>query len=552
VSRAAGHVVTPAPDLPVSRTLFELLNEQATASPLQEAVVTSHQRTNYGAWRDAARQVAAGLAGEGVVNDDRVALIVDNRPAWLDIAMGTVALGARITPFNTWIKPWDLEYLLGHAKPKVLFTLDRMGNQDFLAHLSQVLPELGEAPPGEWHSERFPDLRAVVVLGDHLPRGALAYEGWLGSHADGPRAVAATPKGIAAVFYTSGSTARPKAVPLLHEDLIVNGFYIGERQALSRDDRVFLASPLFWAYGGANALMAALTHGSTLVLQSQFRADEAIAILEEERCTSLYTLPAMTRALLDAPDFERGRLTSLRTGLTIGGRKDVTLAAEALGVSGICNIYGSTETYGNCCVTPTASPLEQRLDSQGPPLPGVELKIVEVGTGTTLTAGEVGEIRVRGRVTPGYLDDSGEPVRSTDEEGFFATGDLGSLDELGWLTYVGRSSEMIKSAGINISPSEVEEFLLTHPEVAEVAVLGGADPLKGEVVIAFVRLVSGATVSPADLRTFCKDRIAGYKVPAVIEVVDRLPTTATGKLARRELKQHAAEVASRVVRGAAT
>ena len=506
---------------PASTTLRGLLEERASAGADVPAVVTTTCSVTYGGLARRAAQVAGALRGSGVARGDRVALLTDNRVEWVETAFAVAGLGAVLAPLNTWVKTWDFEYLLEHSRPTVLVVLDRLGKQDFLETLRPLLPELWSVGPGEWRSSRFPDLRAVVVVGE-APPGAHAYTDW--SDAPPVRADDAGPEDTAMVLYTSGSTARPKAVPLTHGDLVANAWEIGERQGLSVDDRVFVASPLCWAFGSANALMAVITHGATLVLQSQFDPPAAVEIMERERCTGLYTLPAMTRALLAVPR-AAVRLTTVRRGVTIGPPGEVRLLLEDLGVDLACNIYGSTETYGNCCVTPWDAPAERRTTSQGPPLPGVELR----------TDPASGEILVRGRITPGYLDAEGRSVPVVDADGWFATGDLGRLDEDGWLTFTARETDMIKTAGINVSPTEVEDFLLTHPDVAEAAVAGGDDPVRGQRVVAFVRLRDGSAVTPEDLRSYCAASISGYKVPAVVHLVSSFPTTSTGKLSRNDL-----------------
>jgi fatty-acyl-CoA synthase len=249
-----------------------------------------------------------------------------------------------------------------------------------------------------------------------------------------------------------------------------------------------------------------------------------VDLMERERCTGLYTLPAMTRALLAVPQAAQ-RLATVRRGVTIGPPAEVRLLVEDLGVDLACNIYGSTETYGNCCVTPHDAPVERRIHSQGPPLPGVELRIHP----------DTGEIAVRGRTTPGYLDADGVPVAVVDPDGWFATGDLGRVDEDGWLTFAARETDMIKTSGINVSPSEVEDFLLTHPDVAEAVVAGGEDPVRGQRVVAFVRPRAGSAVTAEELRRHCSASISGYKVPAVVQLVTTFPTTQTGKLSRKDL-----------------
>lgn len=524
----------------MSTNLFDLLREQAEAMPGHQAIVASAGSLTYAEWLRRAGQAAAGLAAAGVGAGDTVALLASNGTEWLEVAFGAAALGARLAPLNTWVKTQELDYLLTFSRPRVLVTVNRLGRQDFLAQLREIVPEALQASPGEWRSERVPELRAVVVIGDDAPPGTGSYGDWR-AHEPFVGAAVVPDDDVAMVLFTSGSTARPKGVAVAHRHLVENGFEIGERQGLGPDDRLYLASPLFWAFGSSNALMAALTHGTTLVLPLQFEPSGALDLIEGERCTAIYTLPVMTHALLAEPAFHPSRVASLRRGLTLGPPSEVRLVAEELGVDLICNIYGSTEVYGNCCVTPHDAPLERRTAASGPPLPGVELRIVDPETHAPLGPGEVGEIRIRGRVSPGYLDEAGGLSPIVDGDGYFATGDLGSVGEDGWLVFSGRMSEMIKTAGINVSPAEVEDFLLGHDDVAEAAVTGAPHPVRGEEVVAFVRLRPDAAVTADQLREWCRSRMASYKVPARIVIVDAFPTTTTGKLARRELKELAAD-----------
>lgn len=525
---------------PHARTLGALLREVADGARAG-GVVTAAGSVSWQDLLEGAARVAAALRRDGVGPGDRVALLLDNRPEWLQVALGAAALGAITTPINTWVKTRDLEYLLGHSRPSVLVTLASLGKQDYLRYLRDLLPDVVDAHPGRWSAEGLPELRSLVVLGQEVPRGARAYADWVESAVPADLPDDAQPDDIALVLYTSGSTASPKAVPLTHRHLVENGWAIGDRQGLTSTDRVFVSVPLAWAYGSSNALMAALTHGSTLVLQSVFEAAGAYELLLRERCTAIYTLPVMTRALLELPGFDAQALPDLRRGLTLGPPAEIELAHDRLGVDSICNIYGSTEVYGNCCVTPHDAPFARRAISQGPPLEGVRLRIVDTRTREQLGPDQVGEILVRGRVTPGYLDEGRVPQPVVDADGFFATGDLGSLDAEGWLTFVARDSEMIKSAGINVSPAEVEAFLATHPDIVEVAVVGADVDVRGQAVVAFVRLAPDATSSPGEIQMWCKDSIASYKAPAAVIPIAAMPLTATGKLSRRDLAALATE-----------
>src|SRR6185503_13596830 len=217
------------------------------------------------------------------------------------------------------------------------------------------------------------------------------------------------------------------------------------------------------------------------------------------------------------------------TGITIGRPDQIERAAVELGIDQICNVYGSTETYGNCAVTPHDLPLQDRMTCQGPPLPGFELRIVDPETRRPLDSAETGEIEVRGYVTSGYIDDAVATERAFTDDGWYRTGDLGRIDERGFLSYVGRATEMIKTAGINVSPAEVERFIRSHPSVREVAVVGAPHPTKDEAPVAFVCAVRGADVDADEILGHCRRSIAGYKVPAVVIMCDELPRTATGK-----------------------
>ncbi|MCW2952468.1 MAG: AMP-binding protein [Conexibacter sp.] len=518
---------------PRSRHLAELVAELAERDPDALAVISAEETLSAAELERRVDAFAAGLRTLGVRRGSTVGLLCTNRWEWLCTAFGAMRLGARVAAFNTFVKAWDLDYMLAHSGADVLVTLDRFRASDFLATLGELLPELEDAT---WAAERYPRLRAVVAIGSGLrPAGVHALDDVLAAGAAAP---AAEPEHTSAaddafVLYTSGSTSRPKAVPLQQYAVIENGFAIGERMGLRSEDRVWVSVPLFWAYGAANAVPATLTHGAALVLQPAFDAGEALELIEAHEATAGYTLPNMTNALLMHPDFDVRRTASMRTGLTLGGAADVRRAARELAIPEICNIYGGTETYGNCCVTPVAWPLERKLESQGPPLPGVELRIVGED-GAVLPAGEVGEVRVRGYVMRGYLGtDAGSAV--FDDDGWFRSGDLASLDADGCLHFSARGTEMIKTGGINVAPSEVEEFLVRHEDVGQAAVVGVEDAKAGQAVVAFVVPAVGHHADPAALRAWCAAGIAGYKVPARIHVVEQLPKTETGKLARRAL-----------------
>lgn len=534
---------------PYSRTLFELLDEQAARHPERTAAVHEGRSISYPELAQRSRQVAAALRARNVRRGERIAILINNRIEWLEACFGASALGAVVVPFSTWSKPAELDFLLNDSQAVMLIAVGRFGDQNFAEGLSGLMPELATVRPGETlRAARFPNLRGVVAVGEGATAGMTRYDEFIRIAPLDPlpppgAGASAADDGI--MLYTSGSSSRPKAVRMLQYGIIENGFNIGERQGLTPEDRVLVAVPLFWAYGAVNALPATLTHGATLVLQSRFEPGEALDLIEKHRCTSIYTLPAMTSALIRHPSFTSERTRSLRAGMTIGSPQDVMSAAESLGAREICNIYGASETYGNCCVTQHDWPLEERSNSQGHPLPGVEIRIVENETGAAVPVGEPGLIEVRGYLMAGYGGSSADQnakVFTTD--GFFRTGDLGRVMPDGRFSFVGRTTEMIKRAGINVSPAEVEEILLQHPKVAQAGVTGVPDAEKGEIIVAFVVPVAGATVTPAELEAHCKALASRYKVPDRISISAVLPVTVTGKLMRRELRDQAVTLIS--------
>ena len=513
---------------PFSRTLPGLLREQAASRPDGLAVICGNRQVSYAALYVSATRIAARLSAHGIGRGDAVALLMNNRLEWIEACFGAMLAGATVVAFSTWSKPDELEFLLEDSRPRAMICLDNFAGQDFASDLAAM-------PTG-----LRPDIVLMLTDGT-VPAYAERYDSIAGDPlAPLPPGLAAGPGDIALIIYTSGSSARPKSVPLLQAGIVENAFNIGERQGLGPNDLVLLSPPLFWSYGSANAMAATFSHGATLVLQSRFEPGEALDLIEQHRCTSLYTLPAMTGALLAHPAFARARTTSLRTGMTIGSPQDIIAVSEQLGAAEICNIYGQTESYGNCCVTPHDWSLAQRASCQGPPLPGVSVRITDSETGMILPAGADGMIEVRGYVMPGYRGASADQNAGVmTDDGFFQTGDLGHLTEAGALVFVGRTTEMMKKGGINIAPAEIEDLLLRHPAVAQAGVVGVPDLVQGELVAAFVVLKPGMVADAAALLAHCKALASRYKVPDRIEIQADLPTTITGKLLRRDLKAQA-------------
>jgi fatty-acyl-CoA synthase len=504
--------------IPDSRDLGFLLREQAVRYGDHPAVIAGDETIGHATLAERAARLAGFFATRGVKPGDRIGLLMNNRPEWLETFFGAMMAGASIVAFSTWSRRDELAFLIEDSGIRLIVTLDRFGDQDFAADLRSMKPLdivlLGEDRDPAWTN--YQDARQAAPLPPLEP-----------AHGDDD----------AIIIYTSGSSSRPKSVPLSHRGIIENGFAIGERQGYTPQDRVLLPPPLFWSYGSANAMSAVMTHGATLVLQPRFEPGEALDLIERHGCTALYTLPAITAALVGHPAFRPERTRTLRTGLTIGAPQDIMTAARVLGAREICNVYGQTESYGNCCVTWHHWPLERRAACQGPPLPGVTIRIVDEITAAPLPPGHPGLIEVSGHVMRGYIGASaGQTALALTEDGYFRTGDMGELTETGDIRFIGRTTEMIKKSGINIAPAEVEDVLMRHPAVALAGVVGVPDATHGELIAAFVIAKPGHTISESELTAHCRETASRYKVPDFISFQESLPVTATGKLMRRELK----------------
>jgi fatty-acyl-CoA synthase len=513
---------------PPANSLPRLIRWLAAEHGDAPAVLTSNDRLSFAELNAFASEIAGAIRAAGLGCGARVGLLLGNGPDWLKICFGASMAGAVVVPLSTWSTRDELAFLLEDAKIELLFVASEFGSRDFGADISelaaagQVIPRvilLGDAKHGFEAFGEF--LTGTEPMGDLWPDQS------------GDDAL---------ILYTSGSTSTPKGVRLVHGHIVENGFHIGERQGLRMGDRVFLSAPLFWSYGGANALPAAFSHAAALVLCEKFEAAQALHLIAQQECTGIYTLPAMTSAMVRSPAFRSDLTKTLRTGVTIGGVEDFTLAVMKLGVTELCNVYGATETYGNCAVTAHDWPQSRRSSCQGAPLPGQQMRFRDRETGEILPDGEVGLVEVSGRISPGYTGASSALNDSVfTRDGYYCTGDVGCLDADGAFVFVGRDTEMIKRSGINVSPAEVEDVLRQLPSVGQCAVVGVPDTELGELLVAYVVADADDVVDLKEIDAHCRRRLSKYKLPDFVELCDALPLTATGKLQRKEVKAMAVE-----------
>ncbi|WP_236787763.1 class I adenylate-forming enzyme family protein [Amycolatopsis sp. GM8] len=466
----------------------------AREHPDRTFVIAEDGELTYGMTARRVHELARHFAALGLRPGERVGLLLPNGARWIISYLAAHAAGLVVVPLNTWYREAELAKVTERAELRLIVT------EDYLATLDP------EAPDGD----PLEALENAPVTGDD----------------------------DALVLFTSGSSAEPKAVRLTQRGIVTNAYAVGERQGVREGDRIWFGSPLFFVYGCANAIVNTLTHAITLCVQERFEAAAALAFIERHRCTVYYGVAPITRALAACEDLARRDISSLRTGTGNATPEDLRLTIEVLGVREVCNAYGLTEGYGHSTITAHTDPPEVRMTSQGTALPTQEIRIV--ADGGPAGADVPGEIQIRGTVTPGYLDSPG----AFTGDGWFRTGDVGSLGAAGRLTYAGRANEMMKVKGINISPVEVELVLAGHPGVDDAYVFGVPTPEGDEevgcVLVSTVpRTEHGVLV--AEVQEFVRAHAASYKVPTNVRVLtaDQLPLTATGKVSRRALKEGA-------------
>ena len=510
-------------DKPRAVTPTALLEEYSARQPNHECVIDGERRWTYAQLHQESQNIAAGLYELGVRRGHRVAILMGNRAEWLSSYFAILGLGAEAVALNTWLTPSEQAYQLNHAEVTTLILADKFKDRDVLSELNEM------------QAIGLPKLTQVIALGERIPADVLSFSDLQGKIQSGVWNTARD-EDIACILYTSGSTARPKGVPLRHGSLVDNMWEVGERMHLTPDDRLWFGISLFWSFGCVNALFALISHGGTLVLQHHFDPGEALGLIEKERCTVFYGTPNIALALTEHPTRDDYDLSTLRTGAAIGTPEQMQMVVD-LGAHEICNVYGLTEGYANSAVTDAKAPLERRLLASGPPLRGVEIKILDLETGKPLPQGQVGEIAIHGRVTPGYLKDAAATEQSHNDDGFFLTGDLGLLDDTGWLHFQGRRKELIKSGGINIAPAEIEAVLREHPAVDSAFITGLPDERLDESIGAVIITRPGYELSAKNLKLHCRQVLAAYKVPHqyVFVEANQLPVTSTEKLQRNRL-----------------
>ena len=523
----------------LEKTISEALRERARDLPESEALVVRHQQVRL-TWRELDARVtlvARGLAGLGLAPGDRAGIWASNCVEWVLLQHAAARAGVPLVNVNPAYRSHELRYVLHKSRIRALFLHERDARADYRAILTES--RAGESLPLEY----------VVWLGT---------DSWdeMVAHGVDFAADSAGPHGVANIQYTSGTTGNPKGVLLTHHNLLNNGVAMAMGLKAAPRDRICAPVPLYHCFGAVIGSMVSLASGATLILPSpQFDARATLEAVHAERATALYGVPTMFIAQLTHPEFERYDLTSLRTGVMAGSACPIELmrqVVERMHIPELTIVYGQTEASPGITMSDAGAPLEIRVTTVGKALPNAEIRIADPRTGATLPLGEQGELCARGyMVMKGYDDDPESTAQAVDAEGWLHTGDLAVMRPDGYLSFRGRAKDTIIRGGENIYPREVEDFLHTHPKVADVYIVGLPDAKLGETVLAWIQLKPGMTATEEEIRDFCRGRIAYFKVPQYVRFVDGFPMTVTKKVQKflireQEIRERGLEDVARV------
>jgi fatty-acyl-CoA synthase len=535
----------------INLTIGKLLDDVAGRYPDNEALVYHERGLRYGyrEFNEVCRRVAKGLLKLGIRKGDNVSIWAYNVPEWVILQFATAKIGAILVTVNTSYKSAELEYILNQSDSKAIFMVKSFKDTDYVATLNEVVPELATSTVGQLDSPKLPFLKTVVFIGDATPTGMLNFDRIMemGSQVSDAElaAVEATLDchDTINMQYTSGTTGFPKGVMLTHFNLTNNGFNIGECMKLTEKDRLCIPVPFFHCFGCVLAVMACVTHGSTMAPVEIFDPLKVLQTIEKEKCTAVHGVPTMFIAELEHPEFATFDLSSLRTGIMAGSNCPIEVMKKVISqmnASEITIAYGQTESSPVITQTRTDDAIELRVATVGRALPEVEVKIVDIETGETLPPGKQGELCTRGYlVMKGYYKMPDETAKAIDADKWLHTGDLAIMDENGYCKITGRIKNMIIRGGENIYPREIEEFLYTHPKISDVQVYGVPDRKYGEQVMAAVILKKGMEMTEDEVRDFCRGKIANYKIPKYVKFVDSYPMTASGKIQKFKMRDMA-------------
>ena len=526
----------------LTTTIGQHLDKIAHDLPDHPALIMPHQniRWTYGEFVQNVNRLALGLDSLGIKKGDRIGIWSPNRYEWVLTQFATAKIGAIMVCINPAYRLYELEYALNKVGCKAIITAESFKTSYYLKMLQELAPELNECRPGQLNSAKLPQLNTVIRMGDEPSPGMFNFSDVcsMGEQQDSSildkisMTLDATDN--INIQFTSGTTGTPKGATLSHTNILNNAYYAGMTMRLSPEDKLCIPVPMYHCFGMVLGTLVCVAHGATMVLPCEvFEPVSVLAAVQNEKCTALHGVPTMFFAELDLPDFKKYDLKSLRTGIIAGSTCPVELMKRLISDMELTEIvigYGQTECSPINCMTEIDDTFDQRVTTVGRAHINYEVKIIRAD-GSTAAYGETGEVCSRGYgIMQGYWDDVERTAETIDKNGWLHSGDLGEMDEDGYVKITGRIKDMIIRGGENVYPREVEEFLYTHPAIQEVQVFGVPDEKYGEQVAAWVQLKEGQMLDEQAVKEYCNGQITHFKVPKYIKFVKEFPMTVTGKM----------------------
>ena len=545
-------------DIELRTTLGDLLDFQTERFGDREALVhmDAGTRFTYRELKEECDRVAMGLMALHIEKGHHVGIWVTNYSEWVVAQFATAKIGAVLVNVNPSYRTHELEYVLRQSEANALILIGQFRTSDYVDMANEVIQELKDSTLSDLRCLKLPNLRNVIFIPPPTDPDAKAPDGMWSwedvrrkssevSEADlARRQASCNPDDTINIQYTSGTTGNPKGAMLTHYNIVANGYYAGEGMNFTKRDRLCVPVPFYHCFGCVLGTLACVTHGSTIVIPSEhFEPLKTLQAIQEERCTALHGVPTMFIAELGHARFPDFDLRSLRTGMMAGSPCPIEVMRQVVDQMGAKEIiigYGQTEASPAITLTRTEDTLERRVSTVGTALPNVQVKLVDPETGQDTPVGEQGELLTRSfMVMKGYYNLPEATAAAIDEDGWLHTGDLATVDQDGYYRITGRLKDMIIRGGENVYPREIEEFLYTHPKIADVQVIGVPDERFVEEVMAWVILKPGETADAEEIREFCQGKIAHYKVPRYIKMATEFPMTVTGKIQKFRMREMA-------------
>jgi fatty-acyl-CoA synthase len=529
------------------RTIGSLVDERARRDGTREALVFEEQRFTFAELARDIDVVARGLIALGIGPGDKVALWMPNRPEWIHAALAVLRIGAVLVPINTRLRSEDAAYVLGQSDSAALIIAARSGPVDYLAMACELLPSLASGGHGPREDRRLAALRHLIVLGDAAAAGTLPWSALLEAGARVPNDVlrasidAVEPDETALIIYTSGTTGFPKGVMHCH-NLVRNVIDRAYRMGITPADTILMYLPLYHLYGFSEGILMSMATGARQLVTQSFDASESLRLLEAERATILYGFDTHFKDLLEAYGQRPCDTSSIRTGILASGMlSSISVAQEARRLFGnFLSGYGMSEIGVGAALSALDSSEGQCVEASGYPAPGYEIKIVDPETGLEQPVGTPGEILVRGyTVMQGYYRKPEETAKAIDADGWMHSGDMGLMRADGHLRFMGRYKDMLKIGGENVDPLEVEAYLASHPAIKAAAVVGVPDARLSEIAVVFLQAMPGQQLTVREVADHCRGRIASYKIPRHVFLVEEFPMTGSGKVQKSKLREDA-------------